>query len=185
MIQNFLFPSKFQEDVMYVVNFINMEVGELSTLNMDKLVKYSMDGDTYVFPYRVYNEEIQSSSIKQWNDNKQAIFHCIFSRNSNGFVRQKHIQCLLGMDIPDLSIPYVLKVCDEYIIEILKIVYDYFKLHDSRKIERISIQNKYLMDKSYSRMVSYWNEYYRKQFPNFKNYIGYKLFTECLGFVRE
>lgn len=185
MIQNFLFPSKFQEDVMYVVNFINMEVGGLSTLNMNQFVKYSMDGDVYIFPYRVYNEEIQNSSIKQWDANKQAIFHCIFSRNSNGFVRQKHIQGLLEMDIPDLSIPYILKICDEYIIEILKIVYDYLELHNNQKIKKICMQNKYLMDKSYSRMISYWNEYYREQFPNLKNYIGYKLFTKCLGFVRE
>ena len=45
--------------------------------------------------------------------------------------------------------------------------------------------NKVSINKSYSRMVSYWNEYYRKDEFDFKKYIGRNLFEECLGYDRH
>lgn len=41
-----------------------------------------------------------------------------------------------------------------------------------------------IISKSYSRMISYWNEYYRGYEPDFRKYIGRKLFRECLGYNR-
>lgn len=40
------------------------------------------------------------------------------------------------------------------------------------------------INKSYSRMMSYWNEFYRGKEPNFHKYICKKLFREYLGYGR-
>ena len=36
--------------------------------------------------------------------------------------------------------------------------------------------------KSYSRMVSYWNAYYRRRCRDLKKYVGYKIFKEHFGY---
>ena len=47
----------------------------------------------------------------------------------------------------------------------------------------LSLNNNKEIFKSYLRMVSYWNEYYKE--INFKDYIGRKIFVECLGYKKD
>lgn len=39
--------------------------------------------------------------------------------------------------------------------------------------------------KSYNRMISYWNEYYKYKYKDFQQYIGRKLFRECFGYSKS
>ncbi|MFC0562328.1 hypothetical protein [Halalkalibacter alkalisediminis] len=69
------------------------------------------------------------------------IMHCIYSRSCDGFVRQKHLKSLLLMDYEDWAIPYIVKVCDEYIVEILEMTYDILKEQDTERIKRFCLEN--------------------------------------------
>lgn len=62
--------------------------------------------------------------------------------------------------------------------------YDILKKQDTEQIKRFCLENMDLFCKSYSRMISYWNEYYRNKYNNFHQYIGRKLFRECFGYSR-
>ena len=35
-----------------------------------------------------------------------------------------------------------------------------------------------------SRMTSYWNEYYRRRYSDFQQYVGTKVFEECFGYSK-
>ena len=113
------------------------------------------------------------------------ILHCIYSRSCDGFVRQKHLNSLLLMDYEDWAIPYIVKICDEYVVEILEMTYDILKDQDTERIKRFCLENIVSFCKSYSRMISYWNEFYRYRYNNFQQYIGRKLFRECFGYSRS
>jgi hypothetical protein len=99
-------------------------------------------------------------------------------------VREKHIAALLAEkaeNLPDWAIPYIIKVCDEYVVEILQVVYDNLKDRNTDKFKNFCAENEVAFCKSYNRMISYWNEFYRKDCCRYKDYVGRKLFIECFG----
>ena len=145
---------------------------------------YALSDNTISFPYRIYFKEIEDEIIKNLNDTEKMILHCIYSRSCNGYVREKHIRALLSMDFPEWAIPYIVKICDEYIVEILQMTYNNLKNKNTDAIKSFCIRNWASFCKSYNRMISYWNEFYRNDCYKFEDYIGRKLFIECFGAKR-
>ena len=86
------------------------------------------------------------------------------------------------MPLEQWAIPFVVKLCDEYVLEILEVIYDKLKERDNTDIQEFCFKNKVTISKGHARMTSYWNEYYRRCAFSFRNYIGRKLFRECLGY---
>jgi hypothetical protein len=133
-------------------------------------------------PYRVYLFDIGDGiAMKQMDPIEKMVLHCIFSRSCNGHVREKHIKSLVTADFPNWAIPYIVKVCDEYVVEILEVVYDNLKGKNTDPIKAFCADNRLAFCRSYDRMVSYWNEYYRSDCYRFRDYVGRKLFLDCFG----
>lgn len=137
------------------------------------------------FPYRIYYLDENEDIEKDLTDTQQIIYHCLFSRSSDGFVREKHIHSLLSLDLPIWAIPYILKVCDEYVVEILEFIYLVLKDQDTIKYKQIIDNNLSQFIYGYHRMISYWNEFYRNRCYSYHEYVGYKLYKECFGYTRS
>ena len=88
------------------------------------------------------------------------------------------------MDFDFWAIPFIVKLCDEYVVELLELVYDRLHQRDNGDIKRFCDENRAAIKKSYTRMISYWNEYYRNREPHFRGYVGRKVFREILGYNR-
>lgn len=144
-----------------------------------------LDGQIISFPSRIYYQDEFEILSPRLSFEQKMIYHCIFSRHCDGFVREKHIQYILCEDYPDWVLPYILKVSDEYVYEILEDIYGELKNRDNEKIKAFCQKNIQSFLKSHDRMISYWNEYYRCNFPCCKNYIGEKLFSDCFGYKRR
>lgn len=181
------FPKEFLSDVQYVGEFILLasynnrripETGEQSIWILP-------NDETISFPYRIYYKDNLSEKANNLTPTQQIIYHCIFSRSCDGFVREKHIKTLLNSETPIWALPYVIKACDEYVIEILETVYSNLKDSDTFAYKLICRKNQQVFLRSYNRMVSYWNEYYRNQYYNFYGYVGLKLFRDCFGYNRS
>lgn len=136
-------------------------------------------GESIYFPYRFYHGAVPLPDREFADFESYLIFHCMMTRSSNGFLREQHLQTILDTAFPEWCMPYILKLSSEYLIEILQVLYDGLKDRDNRDFQFFSFNNVAMLKKSYSRMVSYWNEYYRTQSANLRNYVGYKLFHEC------
>ena len=137
------------------------------------------------FPYRLYSLEVDDAIFSKMDTTEKIILHCIYTRSCDGYVREKHVKALLTYDPPDWAIPYIVKVCDEYVVEILQVVYDSLKDKQTDKYKNFCAENRETFCKSYNRMISYWNEYYKDMFFNYKDYIGRKLFIEIFGAKRK
>jgi hypothetical protein len=74
-----------------------------------------------------------------------------------------------------------MKLSSEYVVEITSVIYDALKERDNNDLWLFSQNNPKMLQLAYRRMVSYWNEFYRKDCPKFENYVGRKLFRECLA----
>ena len=177
------FPTDLTEDVIKVTSlFPHKKVNQVQS---EEKVKYIQNNKVIQFPYRLYSKELPDHSIKRLNEQQKMILHCIYSRHCDGYVRQKHLKALLLMDFEDWAIPYIVKICDEYVVEIIEMTYDHLKDRDKEVIKTFCIENMEAFCKSYNRMTSYWNEFYRERYNEFHKYIGRKLFRECFGYTRS
>ena len=175
------FPSHLKKDVKKALKIIPMKLYSNMVGNMGQ-ESYVINGEKIVFPSRTYHFDISDNKLKKLNKLQQNILHCIYTRNCDGYVREKHLKKLLNSDYYDWAIPYIVKICDEYVIEILEITYSVLKEKNTDKIKEFCIENREVFCKGYNRMISYWNEYYRDRCYDYKDYIGKKLFVECFGY---
>lgn len=181
------FPKEMRNDVQYVCSKIslntynNVRIGE-----SEQILRYLLsDNQEITFPYRLYYVDDSSCQKSSFTLNQKRIYHCVFSRSCDGFIREKHIKALLSEEQPEWVIPYILKVCDEYVAEILELVYSCLKDKDTGEYKIICQKNLQQFLYSHDRMISYWNEFYRGRCSSYRQYVGYRLFKECFGYTRS
>ncbi|MFF2755874.1 hypothetical protein ACFVR1_19455 [Psychrobacillus sp. NPDC058041] len=180
------FPIYLRDDVTTAVGMIPHKTYNNVTIGVSEdTIQYLQDNTVIRLPYRIYYIDSSDEVIDNLTLRQKMILHCIYSRSCDGFVRQKHIYSLLQMDYEDWAIPYIVKICDEYVVEILEMTYDILKEQDTERIMRFCFENIVPFCKSYNRMISYWNEYYRYRYNNFHKYIGRKLFRDCFGYSKS
>lgn len=176
------FPLYLKETVQKLTEELPFKTyNNISHYQTEERITYSLNGQSISFPYRIYIHEMEYEVFSKMSDKEKMIISCIYSRSHNGFIREKHIRNLLSMDYPEWVIPYIFKVCDEYVVEILEVVYESLKDRNTESIKEFCTNNQIAFCKSYNRIISYWNEFYRCDCYLYKNYIGRKLFTECFG----
>ena len=185
------FPKEFAADVEVVCKSLTSKSdAHLTVLSYacnrsfysDETTEWSLlSGEKIKIPYRVYLSDklvFQNKLTAQ----QQLIYHCIFSRSYDGYVRQKHIETLLDPDTPEWAMPYIIKICDEYVKEILEVVYQNLKTRNCEPYKALCQINFDYFKLGHCRMISYWNEYYRYDCYRYKEYIGKKLYSECFGY---
>lgn len=179
------FPSDLRENLNKVIEAMpNDTFNNVPFAASDDMIAYTLENHVVAIPYRMYLLDIADVEYEKLSQPQKQILCCIYTRNCDGYVREKYLRKLLDMPIEQWVIPFVVKLCDEYVLEILEIIYDKLKERDNTDIHGFCLRNKVSISKSYSRMISYWNEYYRGCELNFRQYIGRKLFRECLGYDR-
>lgn len=179
------FPSGLRENLNKVIEALpNNTFNNVPFATSDNTIAYTLENQVVDIPYRMYLLDIAGAEYEKLSQTQKQILCCIYTRSCDGYVREKYLRKLLDMPIEQWVIPFVVKLCDEYVIEILEIIYDKLKERDNADIQGFCLRNKVAISKSYSRMISYWNEFYRGYELNFRRYIGRKLFRECLGYDR-
>ena len=143
--------------------------------------EYCINNEKLAIPYRLYHNTAGTMLLEFFEQGK-IMSHCIGTRNHNGFVRQKHLKFLLEYEFLYWTVPYIIKICDEYVIQILEMVYAELSKRDTEIFKKFTAENPEMIGKCYGRMVSYWNAYYRYKYRNLKEYVGYKLFKEHFGY---
>jgi hypothetical protein len=178
------FPSELKNDVLRVIKVIHLKKYGHTDVS-EYTMQYTLNGQQIAFPYRVYFDDVADIAYISLSPQQKMILHCIYSRNNDGFVRQKHLQLLLQLNYQDWTIPYIVKVCDEYVVEIIEMIYFMLKEQDTMRFKQFCMENAELTHKSYTRMISYWNAFYRDRCYRFHEYIGRKLFRDCFGYSRS
>lgn len=152
-------------------------------MEQEKLLKVSEDMKIFSIMNQLLENtfpEIIKKELEKNNIQKE-ILYCIYTRGCNGYIREKYLKELLKLDFDYWAIPFIVKLSDEYIVEILEVIYDKLKIRNNDDIKRFCLENKNIINKSYSRMISYWNEFYRSKEPSFHKYIK-KILKESLFF---
>jgi len=179
------FPEELNKDLQTVLKIIPKETyNNVSIGCSENVIEYSSQNTIIKIPYRMYFVDIDETGTENLTEIQKEILYCIYTRSSNGYIREKYLKELLKLNFDYWAIPFIVKLCDEYVIEILEVIYENIKDRDNHDIQIFCLENKSVINKSYSRMISYWNEFYRNREVNFHRYVGRKLFRECLGYDR-
>ena len=180
------FPNDLRENLNKVLEVLpGYTFNNVSLVTSDDIIAYTLGNHTIEIPYRMYLLDIADTEYEKLSQTQKKILCCIYTRSCDGFIREKYLHKLLDMPLEQWAIPFVVKLCDEYVLEILEVIYDKLKERDNTDIQEFCFKNKVTISKGHARMTSYWNEYYRRCAFSFRNYIGRKLFRECLGYNKS
>lgn len=196
------YPQALKNDVEVVVMFTD------ASSEADKWVYYEQnlglqymlaDGQEIILPYRYSVEDNYEQIAHLLTSRQRKIYHTLYTRNSNGYIREKHLKLLLESDLEEWEYPFIFRLTTEYVASILIIIYEYLCANDNRGLKQFCELNINQLLLGQSRMVSYWNEFYRRcdkwyycnvdNYPGhwnkLRHYPGQKLYKEYLGYKRE
>ncbi|MBJ8340983.1 hypothetical protein JGU71_19025 [Antrihabitans sp. YC3-6] len=129
----------------------------------------SVGGEVVDIPTRQYHPVV---SLDGALPRYRPILACIYTRHNDGFVRQQALRAVFESDEP-WTAPFVVQLLGEYVLDIVadvaRVVTD---PPDSRTIAyaRFLADNPEFSILTRARAASYWNEYYRRDYPHVANY---------------
>lgn len=180
------FPRTLKKDVESVLDILPFDVNEVKlcdgqTHKVENLIHpdfqtVNLDGELLKIPYRVYFNEPELEKEKTLTDRQKHILNCIFLRHHNGYIRQRRLGKIENSEY--WVTPFTFQLLGEYVIEILEVLDEQLDDNKLENYKRFSIENSKYYQQTESRMISYWNEYYRRRFPKLNDYVGRIIFDQ-------
>ncbi|WP_391559203.1 hypothetical protein [Robertmurraya sp.] len=169
------FPSCLRNDVQAVLNLIPQTSELTYTPDFSEVISC---GETLYIPERIYYDEPSSTLIDTLPFNQQKILHTLYTRHHNGFVREAKVKEIIRFANEDIwIIPYLIKLVGEYVIEILQVFKENLYLIDFEKIKVFLSENAKFYQTIESRVISYWDCYYRHRYPKKEDYVGFDILS--------
>ena len=180
------FPQTLNKDVGSVLDILPFDVNEVKLCDgqphkVENLIHpdfqtVTLDGELLTIPYRIYFNEPEIEKERTLTNLQKSILNCIFLRHHNGYIRQSRLE---KIDNSEYWItPFTFQLFGEYVLEIIEVL---DRQLDDKKLEnykRFVNDNSRYYQKTESRLISYWNKYYRRNFPKLKNYVGRIIFDQ-------
>lgn len=127
-----------------------------------------------IVPSRVYFETIPMSFNLLKGDEK-LIQECIWTRHHIGYKRQSALAEIIPANRA-WTIPFVVFLVGEYVIEILDVIFDRIDEIDDKKLAEFLAKNPKFHLLTRERVVSYWDVYYRRDIRR-GDYVGFKILS--------
>jgi len=124
-------------------------------------------------PLRLYWDETILNH-QQFTDIQQTILACILTRHHNGYIRERYTKTILSSS-EYWVMPFIIQLLGEYIVEILDLLLANFEHIHHLHIRRFIQENTTFWAKTKQRIDSYWDCYYKYDFPFRADYSGFKL----------
>jgi hypothetical protein len=178
------FPKKLHSDLKEVLKILPFEQNKgklfggifhpVNNLIHETELNLTIENETVTIPYRLYFEEPNPELEKTLTDKQKEILNCIYLRHNNGYLREKRLN-LISENYENWTIPFIVQLIGEYIYELLPIIDK--KINENTLNLYIEFKNKNpkYWQQTESRVISYWNVYYRNKFPKLNEYLGIKI----------
>jgi hypothetical protein len=164
-------PQILKIDVNVVLDILPFDENEVTLCdgqvhNVDNLISpnyytVKLDNEQLSIPYRFYFNEPEIEKENKLSYTQKTILNCIYLRHHNGFLRQKRLEQLI--DKTEFWIaPYLLQLLGEYVYEILEVLDKCINDKNIVNYKRFVKENPKYWQQTKSRMISYWNCYYRQ-----------------------
>ena len=175
------FPTELKSDVETVVKILPLRKNDIKLCDgqvhhVDNLIHSTeltikLNGEQLTIPYRLYFDEPDIEYEDSLTDRQKTILNCIFLRHHNGYLRERKLKNLTDKN-GYWVIPFTIQLLGEYVFEILEVLDKHINQKSLDNYNAFIEENPKYWQQTESRMISYWNEYYRRRFPKLKEYLG-------------
>lgn len=180
------FPRTLKKDVECVLDILPFDVNNVKlsggqTHKVENLIHpdtqtVNLDGELLTIPYRIYFNEPEIEKEQTLTTRQKSILNCIFLRHHNGYLRQSRLEKIENGEY--WLTPFTFQLLGEYVLEIIEVLDNQIDDNSLENYKRFANENPKYYQQTESRMISYWNEYYRRKFPKLKLYIGRIIFDQ-------
>ncbi len=166
------FPSRLVGDVRSVV-----AVMPGVWLSSAEPFQVEVQGETVTIPSRIREDEPIAGSQDSMTPAQQVILHCLYSRHSDGLVRQRHLEQILASSEPWV-VPFVVQLAGEYVLEILETISRGLPGLTTPGSAQLRLYGEFIarnpafFARTERRVVSYWSCHYRWKYTTFGMYPG-------------
>jgi hypothetical protein len=136
----------------------------------------SSQGEALVIPHRIYLPPPGEVDLRGLHG---AVVACVHTRNQDGRVRERFLRRLLQSPEPWVP-PFVVQLIGEYVIEIIDVVAARKELLASPSYVQFASENAGFLALTRQRVTSYWNCYYRHQWPRLVDYVPLQLIDSLI-----
>ena len=175
------FPASLKNDVERVIAILPLNKG-IGLSEWDNTVL--LNGESLQIPYRIYFDEPDAIKEKALSPTQKLILNCLYTRHYDGFLRQRRLENLTGCP-ESFIVPFIIKLLSEYVLQILDVLDHQLQTSNLNPYSTFVRENPLYWRYTKSRMVSYWNEYYRRKFPKLRSYIGKAIVDKIENAIRE
>ena len=168
------FPQELTSDVSEIFKIIPLETKFKFDLISSDSYEVNINGEELKIPVRIYFNEPKEQNEKHLTERQKDILNCLYTRHHNGYVREERLKKL--SDKPkNWKTPFIVQLLGEYIYELFPIIDKKVNGETLEFYQEFRNKNLKYWQQTESRIASYWNEYYRFQFPKLKDYLGIKI----------
>lgn len=178
------FPKALRSEVDAVLSILpfddnNVKCTEQQTIRLENLISpwsstSRLDDEVLTIPDRVYFNEPDAEDERKLTGIQKIILNCIYLRHHDGYIRQRRLEGLLGKS-DNWIIPFTIQLLGEYVVEILPVLDRHINDKTIEGYVKFTRENPNYWKQIKNRMISYWNEYYRRQYPKLNDYPGQEL----------
>ncbi|KAB5485265.1 hypothetical protein [Flagellimonas hadalis] len=178
------FPKELHSDLNEVLKILpfennNVKLCDGNVHGVDNLIhetelNIEFGNETLTIPYRLYFNEPNPELEKSLTDKQKDMLNCIYLRHYNGYIREKRLN-LISDNLEKWTVPFITQLIGEYVYELLPIIDKKVNENTLDFYAEFRHQNPKYWQQTESRMISYWNEYYRYEFPKLNEYLGFEI----------
>ena len=156
------------------VKLANGQIHEVDSLIHLSALTIQLNNEFLAIPYRLYFNEPDKESEHKLTEIQKKILNCIYLRHHDGYLRQRRLENLVDKNEYWVT-PFKLQLLGEYVLEILQVLDNDINDESVGNYIMLVSENPKYWQQTESRMISYWNEYYRWKFPMLRKYLGRRI----------
>ena len=165
------FPTELEEEIRAIFKLITFKTELYNGGTFDAYV----NNEILHIPERIYYEDIAVNSEGALSQVQIHILDCFFTRHYNGYIRQRKLNDIFnGRTVYSWSIPYIVRLMGEYVVEILDDINNNIEIIDEISLKEFIGNNQKFMLTTEGRIASYWGEFYRLEYQK-DHYVGFKI----------
>jgi hypothetical protein len=161
------FPSRLVADVVAAVAVMPVTAPVPPTA--EDVGRIVLAGEPLRIPYRIYWAEPPPEASRPLTEQQRLILCSVYTRHHDGFVRERAIRQLVRAPDPWVM-PFVVQLVGEYVLEIVRIIEAGVAEPSLAEYGLFLRENLGFLRLTRARATTYWNAYYRSEFPDWHEY---------------
>lgn len=138
-------------------------------------IRTEVSGRSVYIPTRL--SFFKGTAVTQFPEQTPFAARCLLSRSTDGYVRQRAIRSVFRLE-EAWVVPFVILLTGEYVVEIINDIAAELSTLNRAVYSNFTRENRSLMRRLQSRAISYWDAYYRSNYPDRSTYPGLIVLNE-------